>query len=193
MDIGLFADDKILMYSAETLDDRSTGSGIFCLQKWITYNYLYLKVYKSEIIWFCEPHRDIRFQTDMLKNSDRVNYFGNYLDRSLSFDVRVDKVVNACARIRKFVNRTFPMLYYRSFIESIVRFGLLICACNTSSKLRSIYNVLRRLLKLIYFGKQREIMSCLFSESTILIVYNLSILGLLKFVLKSAKAKLPTR
>ena len=99
----------------------------------------------------------------------------------------------AVARIGKFVSRNFPILYDRFFIESIVRFGLLICGCKTSSKLRSLYIVLRRLLKLIFFGKQRESVSCLFSESTILIVYNLYILDLLKFVLKSVMAKLPTR
>ena len=53
--------------------------------------------------------------------------------------------------------------------------------------------VQRKLLKLIFFRKQRDTVSCLFSDSTILSVNDLYILELLKFVLKSVNAKLPTR
>ena len=53
--------------------------------------------------------------------------------------------------------------------------------------------VQRKLLKLMFFfRKQRESVSCLFSDSSILSVYDLYILELLKFVLKSVNAELPT-
>ena len=97
----------------------------------------------------------------------------------------------AVARVRKFVSRNVLILCYRSFAEPIVRYGLLIYGC-TSSSLRRIYMVQRKLLRLIFFRKQGESVSCLFSVSTILSEYDLY-RELLKRVLKSVNAKLPTR
>ena len=197
----MFADDTTFMYSAETLDDRYIGSDTVCLQKWITCSPLYLKVKKSELIWFCNPMTDIRLQIEKLNNSDSVKYLDIHLDRNFSFDVQhVDSVVKrlskrgfAVARIWKFVSRKVLILYYGFFIEPIVRYGLLICGCPTSSKLRCIYMVQRNSLKLLFFRKRRESASCFFSDSTNLSVYNFYSLENLKFVLKPVNSKLPNR
>ena len=199
-DMYMFADDTTIMYSAETLDDRCIHSDIVCLQEWINCNYLYLNVRKSELMWFCEPITDIRLQNENLKNSDSVKYLGIHLDRNFSFEVHVDNVVKrlskhvfAISRIRKFVNRSVLLRYYKSFIEPTIRYGLLIYGCTAYSKLLRIYMVQKKLLKLIFFKKPRESVTHLFSESTILSVYDLYILELMKFVLKLINRKLPTR
>ena len=122
----MFADDTILMYSAETLDERCIGSDTVCLQKWITCNPLYLNNKKSELIWFCKPMTDIRFQIEKLNNSDSVKYLGIHLDRNFFFEVqhvdsvvkRLSKHVFAVARIRKFVSRKVLILYYGSFYRT---------------------------------------------------------------------------
>ena len=95
----MFADDTTLLYSAETLFDRSIGFDFVCLKKRITCNHMYLNVKKPELVWFCDPLRDIRLQNESLKNSDSVKYLSFHLERSLSLAVHVDKVLNACQSI----------------------------------------------------------------------------------------------
>ena len=92
---------------------------------------------------FCQPLTDNRLQNERLKNSDSVKYLRIHLDRELSFDVHVvagcKTLVRACAllvaRITNFVSRNVLILYYRSFNEQIVRYGLQIYGCTTSSYL----------------------------------------------------------
>ena len=150
-------------------------------------------------MWFCQPLTDIRLQIERLKNSDSLRYLGISLDRNFSFDLHFDKVVKrlsrhvfAVARIRKNLSRNVLIPYYRSFFKAKFRYGLLIYGC-TSSKLRPVCMVQRKLLKLLFFLKQRESVDCLFSESTIQSIYDLYTLELLKFVIKLFNAKLPTR
>ena len=54
------------------------------------------------------------------------------------------------------MSRNVLILNYRSLIEPIIRYGLLIYGYKTSSNLRRIYIVQRKLLKMIFFRKQRE-------------------------------------
>ena len=138
--------------------NRCIGSDIVGLQKmWITCSHLYLIVEKSELIWFCQPLTDIRLQIERLKNSDSVRYLGINLDKNFSFDIHFDKVVKrlsrhvfAVARTGKNLNRNVLIPYYRSFFKAKIRYCLLIYGC-TSSKLRPICMVQRKLLKLLFF------------------------------------------
>ena len=138
--------------------NRCIGADIVCLQKmWITCSHLYLIVEKSELMWFCQPLTDIRLQIEGLKNSDSVRYLGINLDKNFSFDIHFDKVVKrlsrhvfAVARIGENLNRNVFIPYYRSFFKAKFRYGLLISGCS-SSKLRPICMVQRKMLKLLFF------------------------------------------
>ena len=191
----MFADDLTLMYSAETLDDKCIASDTFCLQKWIACNQLYLNETKSELTRFCELLTDIGLQQERLKSSHSVKYLGIHLDKNLSTDGHVDKVVKcipkyvfSVTRIKKIANRNDLILYCRSFIEPIVRYGLCMYGCIICSNYHRSYMVQRKML-LIFSKKQRESVYCLFSDFTILSVYDLYIQGVLKFFLKSVNAK----
>ena len=157
----MLADKKTLIYSAEALDDRYIGSDVVWLQMWIICNQLYLNVKKCELMCFCDPLTDIRPQSERLKNLNCVNYLVIHSNRNLSFNVykkRLSKHVLAVARIRKLVSRNVLILCYRSFIEPINRYGLLICGCRISKSLH-IYMVRRKMFNVIFFKRQRESVS----------------------------------
>ena len=157
----MFADEKTPIYSAEALDDRYIGSDVVWLQMWIICNQLYLNFKKCELMWFCDPLTDIRPQSERLKNSNFVNYLVIHSNRNFSFNAykkRLSKHVFAVARIRNLVSRNVLILCYPSFIEPIIRYGLLICAFRISKSLH-IYLVQRKMFHKIFFKRQRESVS----------------------------------
>ena len=121
-------------------------------------------------------------------------YLGVFVDNKLSFvshvqnvTSRLSKQCGIMAKLRHFAPppRSNLIEYYKTNVNSIIQYGVLIFGCTSYSMLEPIFRLQKKILKLIYFRKFSDSSSDLFVKHKILNVYQLHIYELLKFVLKS--------
>ena len=81
--------------------------------------------------------------------------------------------------------RHLLMQYYKSNVQPIIQYGILVYGCCSFSSLKPILTLQKKILKFIYFRKKDDHSEDIFLENSILTVYELHIYELIKFVLKS--------
>ena len=72
-------------------------------------------------------------------------------------------------------------------MKPIIQYGLLIYGCTTKSRLRNIFLVQKKVLRLIFFKSRRYPSEELFERSGIMNVYNLYVFELLKYAVNATR------
>ena len=118
-------------------------------------------------------------------------YLGVFVDNKISFvshvqyvASRLSKQCGLMAKFRHSATRSKLIEYYKTNINFIIQYDVLIYGCTSCSMLEPIF-MLQKNFKLIYFRKFSDSSSDLFLKHKILNVYQLHIYQFLNFVLKS--------
>ena len=98
---------------------------------------------------------------------------------------RLGKQCGIICKLRHYVPRHLLLLYYKSNIQPIIQYGILVYGCCSKTSLQSIYQMQKKILKFIYFRKRRDHSEDLFESNQILTVFELHLYELLKFALKT--------
>ena len=114
------------------------------------------------------------------------------IDSKLSYHAHISSVTERLGRqcgvmskLRHFVPRYQLIGYYRNVVCPIIQYGVLVYGCCSFSSLSPIYQLQKKIIKVIYFRKRHDDSKDLFTANKILTVFELHINELLKFVLKS--------
>ena len=192
-EVYMFADDTNLMYSSPVFDDSAIGSDIHCLMSWFHSNNLRLNVKKSQLIWIRNKKpREIELGSEKLPDSLCVKYLGVVLDTCFTFKSHIDTVVNKMSShvfvllsIRKAASKNVLLAYYKSYIQPIISYCLLIYGSTSVCTLAPIFKMQKKLLRIINFKGPRDTSLPLFQNCNILNVYDLYLVELTKFTLFS--------
>ena len=114
-----------------------------------------------------------------------------FVDADLSFKSHIEyvrkrlgKQCGKICKLRHYVPRAQLINYYRSNIEPIIQYGVLVYGCANMRNLMPILISQKKILKFIHFRCRCD---DIFLKNNLLIVFELHIYELLKFVLKSVK------
>ena len=118
-------------------------------------------------------------------------YLGVWIDSKFSFQdhvlhvsKKVSRLAGIISRLRHFVSPSTCLAFYNFYIKPVIQYGVLIYGCASVGTLSPIFELQKKVLRMIYF-KPREFPSeSLFRRARVLSVYNLHVYDLFKFSLK---------
>lgn len=190
--ILLFADDTNITsigVSAENIE-----SDLNKISKWLSSNKLSLNLEKTVQMNVHKSASNRRFNINgaAIQVKPLCKYLGIKVDAKLSFMSHIDyvkkrlgKQCGIICKLRHYVPRHLLLLYYKSNIQPIIQYGILVYGCCSKTSLQSIYQLQKKILKFIYFRKRRDHSEDLFESNQILTVFELHLYELLKFALKT--------
>ena len=207
LDVILFADDTNL--TAINKDDNSVQGDLQNINNWLIANKLILNMDKTVQMNIRNKNSAsksvFKFDDVFIEVRNLCKYLGIYVDSKLSFQShieyikkRLSKQCGIICKLRHYVPRKQLIDYYRSNVNPIVQYGILVYGCCSYSSLLPILILQKKILKFLYFRKLsdscRDIFmklsdSCrdIFISNKLLTVFEFHIYELLKFVLKSLK------
>ena len=191
-DIILFADDTTISSIGCNRDQiESDLKEISC---WLVANKLSLNLEKTVQMNINTSASNLSFTMNNCPVSLKkiCKYLGLRLDSKLSFVAHIDYVIKRLgkqcgiiSKLRHYVPRNLLIRYYKSNINPIVQYGILVYGCSKMSNLEKIHRLQKKILKFIYFRRRLDHSEDIFVKHKILTVYELHIYELLKFVLRS--------
>ena len=98
---------------------------------------------------------------------------------------RVGKQCSIISKLRHYVPRKQFLRHYDSNVKSIIQYGILVYGCCGFSSLSAVLALQKKILMFFFFRKRCDSSTDLFVNNRILIVYELHLYELLKFVLPS--------
>ena len=87
--------------------------------------------------------------------------------------------------MRHYVPRNLLIEYYKSNVNPIIQYGIIVYGCCSFSSLQPILRLQKKILKFTYFRKKYSNSEDIFVRNKLLTVYEFHIYELLKFVLRS--------
>ena len=93
---------------------------------------------------------------------------------------RLGRKCGVISKLRHFVPRYQLIEYYRNVVCPIIQYGVLVYGCCSFSSLSPIYQLQKKIIKVIYFRKRHNDSEDLFTANKILTVLELHIYKLLK-------------
>ena len=192
-DVFMFADDTNLLYSSQFFDESAINSDIHALMSWLDANNLRLNVKKSQLMWIRNKNpKNIDLGSETLANMQSVKYLGVVLDNCFTFKSHIDTVVKKLSshvfvlfRIRKAASKNVLMTYYKAYIQPTISYCLLIYGSTSAHALAPIFNMQKKILRIINFKSPRDSSLPLFRSCNVLNVYDLYLVELSKFTLFS--------
>ena len=123
----------------------------------------------------------------------RCKYLGLNLDSELTFKFHIDyvkkrlgKQCGIICKLRHYVPRQLLIRYYKSSINSIIQYGILLYGCTKYSNLGKILSPTeKKFWSFFYFRNRRDHCEDLFQRHKMFSVFELHIYEMLKFVLRS--------
>ena len=119
-------------------------------------------------------------------------YLGINIDFKLGFSNHIDfvrkKLRKQCgiiAKTRHYVPSSVMFRYNESNIRSIIQYGILVYGCTSYNALLPLFELQKKIIRLIYFRNNCESVSDIFVKHKILTVHELYIYECFKFLLRS--------
>ena len=127
-----------------------------------------------------------------IENKPVCKYLGVTIDSKLSFRSHIQSVreklskqSGLVSKLRHFVPRAQLIDYYKTCINPIIQYGVLVYACCSYTSLLPIFTLQKKILKFIYFRRKSDTCEDIFVNHSILSAYELHLYELLKFVLRA--------
>ena len=191
----LFADDANCVYARPKNETSTLQDEVEHNPGWMAMNKLSQNIPKTELVHFL----NCKDESIVLKNTEitcieYVKYLGILLDKNLTYDFHVKRVLNKLAkhvsiinRQRHFTSSSVVIRYYKTYMKPIIQYGLLIYGCTRKSVLNDIFLVQKKILHITYFKNRRYPSDELFKRSEIMNVFDLFVFELLKFAVRSSR------
>ena len=185
----LFADVANLMYSKKKSLTSCLNKELLNVPSWMSLNKLALNIPKTQMLQFNHTS-NVQFKCVNLVNDESAKYLGIHIDPKLSFHSHIKHVVkklskqlSVIGRLRHYVPRGTLLKYYKTYIEPIITYGLLIYGCTSRHQLNPIYIIQKKVLRIIHFKLQFYPSRELFFQNGFSNVFELYAMELLKFCL----------
>ena len=162
----LYADDTVLKScdNKEAIDEEHETE-ILKINAWLRRNKLTLNAKKTKTMLFTKLKK---FQGKIFKicgeKIDQVNdfkYLGINIDNRLTFEKHINKVVSKLSsfssifyRLRKILTTHQLVRAFKTYVQPVVQYGVLIYGCTTSSLLNRVSLVIDRIIKIIFFKRK---------------------------------------
>ena len=155
--IILFADDTVIETSAtaeEVVMKHKTQ-----LQKcnqWLTNNKLTINTEKTKSMFFVKiktysKKEQINIDKERIENVDSIRYLGITIDNKLSFKNHIDvvnqkliKLIGLFYRLRKFLSKSQMIQVFKSYVQPVVQYGILIYGNSVLSDISLIDSKLKK-------------------------------------------------
>ena len=194
LDVILFADDTNL--TAINKDDNSVQEDLQSISNWLIAYKLILNMDKTVQMNIRNKNSAsksvFKFDDVSIEVRNLCKYLGIYVDSKLSFQSHIEyikkRLSKPCAiicKLRQYVPRKQPIDYYRSNLNPIIQYGILVYGCCSYSSVLLIYILQKKILKFIYFRKRSDSSRDIFISNKLLTVFEFHVYELLQFVLKS--------
>ena len=164
----LYADDTVLKScdNKEAIDEEHETE-ILKINAWLRRNKLTLNAKKTKTMLFTKLKK---FQGKIFKicgeKIDQVNdfkYLGINIDNRLTFEKHINKVVSKLSsfssifyRLRKILTTHQLVRAFKTYVQPVVQYGVLIYGCTTSSLLNRVSLVIDRIIKIISFKRKYD-------------------------------------
>ena len=148
LDVILFADDTNL--TAINKDDNSAQEDLQSINNWLIANKLILNMDKTVQMNIRNKNSAsksvFKFDDVSIEVRNLCKYLGIYVDSKLSFQShieyikkRLSKQCGIICKLRHYVPRKQLIDYYRSNVNPIIQYGILVYGCCSYSSLLPIY------------------------------------------------------
>jgi len=193
----LFADDTniICMHHDTILFNKKIEEIIAKINKWFQLNSLKLNFNKTKFIQFCTKNKlgtstYIDQEHNGIENSLSTSFLGLILDKTLSWQLHIDKLCaklkSACYILRTLkpilTLRNLKMIYF-SCIHSIIIYGIIFWGNSKASN--EVFKLQKRAIRIITNSQSRTSCHSLFKEQKILPLQSQYILSLAVYVAKN--------
>ena len=193
-EVYLFADDTNVTSCACLRNDIEED--LSRISHWLNANKLALNLDKTVQMTFgksaSNPSTMFAFNNVVVKNNSSCKNLGVFIDTKLCFQTHTTKLIGKLSRhcgiiskLRPYTPTKLLLRYYRSNINPVLQYGVLIYGCCSYSSLTPLFLLQKKILKFIYFRKRTDSSEDIFADNKILSVYELHIYELIKFVLNS--------
>ena len=186
----LFADDTNLTFLNKSCEEVQRE--IDNVKHWLDANKLCLNINKTIQLNLKSSENRFDIDNKYISIEPVCKYLGILVDFKFSFvshlsvlKSRLSKQCGIISKLRHYSPRNQLIDYYKTNVSSIIQYGILVYGCSSYSNLLPIYNLLKKILRLIYFRKKSDSANDIFVKNNLLNIYQLHIYELLKLVLKS--------
>lgn len=202
----LFADDTSVFYSHKNPEIliKVVNEELDKLSTWFKSNKLSLNIKKTSYILFGTKsdslNSSMKIQIDdiSINNVRSARFLGVILDDSLSWkphisatSTKIAKVVGILGKIRHLINKKVSVMLYYSMLYPYINYCNVAWASTHPTKLESIFRLQKRALRIIFCVNRRHPSQSLFTQASILTVYQVNQLQIALFVYSSIKKLFP--
>lgn len=160
-----YADDTAVVVSGDTWDDVKSKAvnNLIKIKNWLQTYKLTLNLAKTNYIAFSltnanRPlYHDIVIDDQCIKETSSTKYLGVVIDKFLKWQPHIDYVSNKIRKLihkfyllREFLNRKTLITIYKAFVESIIRYGILVWGGLYNNSLYKLNLIQKYILKIIF-------------------------------------------
>ena len=181
LDILLFADDTNL--TAINCSNEDIDRDLESLSNWLEANKLVLNLEKTvQMNIGNSASSSHKLNNQVILINAVCKYLGLYVDNRLNFSSHIDyvkmRLSKQCwivSKLRHYVPRNLLIEYYKSNVNPIIQYGVIVYGCCSFSSLQPILRLQKKILKFIYFRKNYSNSDDNFVRNKLLTVYEFQI------------------
>ena len=179
-----YADDTVCLFSGNTWDSvkEQAIQGMSKIKLWLDYNKLSLNVDKTTYVAFSltdsnRPNFNTLFinKNFTIKEMTSIKYLGIQIDKNIKWDIQAETITKKLRRfihkfyeLRKFLNKKHLIIVYKSLVESIIRYGIIVWGALYDKALHPLNVIQNYILKIIFKKNRLFSTKQLYSENKVL-------------------------
>ena len=193
----LFADDTTVLEKIPSFDLTTIIGTIENVDSWMKENKLKCNVDKSKAVVFGNNlPSELSFGVHNILIKPQLKYLGVVIDEKLTFSDHCAKVKNrllfcnyTVLRARNFLTRSQLLSYYKTHVNPIVQYGVLIYGCTSYSNLDPVLKIQKRIVRSICFLPKYASVHQFMVENELPTVYEFHIYELLKTIIGCVRSE----
>ena len=193
----LFADDTTILEKIPSFDLTRLNGSIEKIDRWMKENKLKCNVDKSKAVVFGNNvPSELKFEVHKILIKPQLKYLGIIIDEKLTFSDHCARVKNkllffnyTVLRARNFLTRSQLLSYYKTHVNPIVQYGVLIYGCTSYSNLDPVLKIQKRIVRSICFLPKYASVHQFMVENELPTVYELHVYELLKTIIGCVRSE----
>ena len=166
------------------------------IDTWMRKNRLKGNVDKSKSVVFANKvNHGLNFEKYQIAIKPQLKYLGIVIDDKLIFCDHVLRLkhkllfCNIVLRSRNYLTRSQLLFYYKTHVNPIIQYEVLIYGCTAYSNLDPVVKIQKRSIRNIHFLPKYASVSDYMGANELPSVYELHVYELLKFIVKSIRCE----
>ena len=164
--------------------------------QWLTNNKLTINTEKTKSMFFGKiktysKKEQINIDKERIENVDSIRYLGITIDNKLSFKNHIDvvnqkliKFIGLFYRLRKFLSKSQMIQVFKSYVQLVVQYGILIYGNSVLSDISLIDSKLKKLIRIIFNKRKFNSESDLWRKFNLFLSKELHLYEVLKLLIK---------